>query len=339
VAGQYNSSLTRVQPVFGELLRRDGTGASWLPTLLRLATKNRDQAEVLAENPGALLSDRCFETGLPPPEAFLRWLLTNPDRLAWPRVQPNWSAETRLWRGRLRGDEGPEMLRQAQERGAALLGHYGASGSRRAWWAFEGFTSADCFLRTERLVLLVEGKRTDVLSPSTTWYPRRNQLVRNVEATAQAAGSIPCAVLLIADDSVDPLTAQAWDQSLPHLPPERRAALMRAYLGCVTWEDVCRAVGVDYSSLPATVADAVPLTLGGEAFSKLMVLRSLLGKDTCQIRIAGRGERGRRWNVTRIDESSETVDVVSDDGELVETGVPFNHLVISDHPAPTVEWL
>jgi hypothetical protein len=35
------------------------------------------------------------------------------------------------------------------------LGRLGASGSRRKWWAFEGFTSVDFFLETDALLLLI----------------------------------------------------------------------------------------------------------------------------------------------------------------------------------------
>jgi hypothetical protein len=57
----------------------------------------------------------------------------------------------------------------------------GAAGSKYKWWAFEGFTSVDCWLETETLLLLIEGKRTDTVSASTDWYPIRNQVVRILE--------------------------------------------------------------------------------------------------------------------------------------------------------------
>jgi hypothetical protein len=39
-----------------------------------------------------------------------------------------------------------------------------------------GHTEVDCWLETERLLLFVEGKRSESLSASTHWYPKRNQL-------------------------------------------------------------------------------------------------------------------------------------------------------------------
>src|SRR3954451_21987527 len=40
---------------------------------------------------------------------------------------------------------------------------------------------------TGRLVITVEGKRTESLLPPTDWYPARSQLVRNLEAARQVA--------------------------------------------------------------------------------------------------------------------------------------------------------
>jgi hypothetical protein len=90
--GQYNSSLTRVRPVFRELFSLDPTGQEWLPQLLLLATDNVALATRMAKHPGMLDPDllkkrsyhggeleACFERSLPPPERFLRWLIEHSD--------------------------------------------------------------------------------------------------------------------------------------------------------------------------------------------------------------------------------------------------------------------
>ena len=46
--GRYNSSRTRVAPVFDSLLRRDQTGYSWLTTLMRLGSRS-DATEIPAD--------------------------------------------------------------------------------------------------------------------------------------------------------------------------------------------------------------------------------------------------------------------------------------------------
>lgn len=58
------------------------------------------------------------------------------------------------------------------------LSRLGPTGSRRRWWAFEGFTSVDFYIQTADLRIYVEGKRTETLTLSTDWYPRRSQLLR-----------------------------------------------------------------------------------------------------------------------------------------------------------------
>jgi len=101
-----------------------------------------------------------------------------------------------------------DEVEKARSNALAELNRLRAGNSFRKWWAFEGFSSVDCFLETDEIVLLIEGKRNDILSPTTKWYPERNQLARNLEvAEYQANGkqfgrivsSIHRMCLLIAD--------------------------------------------------------------------------------------------------------------------------------------------
>src|SRR4051794_25731622 len=55
--GEKNSSITRVRPVFQSLLDRDSTGRTWLPALLRLASRNPDRAEAMAVDCGTLIPE------------------------------------------------------------------------------------------------------------------------------------------------------------------------------------------------------------------------------------------------------------------------------------------
>lgn len=220
--GIYNSSLTRVRPFFKTLLARDPKGSSWLPKLLALAP-NRDWfADTdLLSNPGLLhptMLDR--EKQLYPPEAFLSWLIQHPERMTWPKNgRARFGRETQQWRDKLMGrrDLSNEPLDRHTEirkadRGEAIeealkeLTTHHAAGCDKKWWAFEGRTSVDCYLATDRLRIYVEGKRTDILSPSTDWYPSRNQLMRNLEsARADVAGS-PFACLVIAEQRLSTST-------------------------------------------------------------------------------------------------------------------------------------
>jgi DNA-directed RNA polymerase specialized sigma24 family protein len=203
--------------------------------------------------------EACFEHRLPPPEGFLRWLIENPDQMTWPqdgKKKRRFGANTQEWRAKLLG-KSETGVSAAQQEARRELERCGAARSWRKWWAFEGYTSLDCCLETDRLVLAIEGKRTDVLSRSIDWYSHRNQLVRNLEVTQQAAQGRDFALIVIAEEEIEPVTDDMFEKSLPHLSPDEQMGLRRHYLGCVLWRDVCQATGIPYSSLPDTVEEAV----------------------------------------------------------------------------------
>ena len=108
------------------------------------------------------------------------------------------------------------------------------------------------------MILFVEGKRTEGLSPSTEWFPNRNQLWRNLDilSTVAAATGKRYGLLLLAEEC---RPVADFDESLPHLAPYERDFLRPHYLGCLTWRQACKATGViDYEDLPKTIDDAEP---------------------------------------------------------------------------------
>lgn len=282
VRGQWNSSITRVRPFFQALLRRDPTGNDWLSKLLSLS---QGVPSIMANAPGTLLPwvadtrtyidkvlnkepykipsielERCLEKSLPPPKAFLGWLISNAPVHVWKqkrlsRVSPS----TKEWRDKLFGLKGVEEREKAIREAVKSLENYGSQGSERKWWAFEGFTEVDCYLETDRLILLVEGKRTEHLSKSTDWCRKRNQLLRNLEAISEAHGDKEFGVIVIAEAPVATPPRRVVDESLPHLKPQQRQALMQHFWGCVTWEQACKITGLDYSTLPTTTAEALKM--------------------------------------------------------------------------------
>jgi len=103
----YNSSLTRVYPLFGRLIAQDPSGKIWLPNILQLAIESAPQALPVPKPIGSLLPEvvakrtisgnalkyhgvetidlpRCFEKAIPSSYRFLRWLIEHPERLIWP---------------------------------------------------------------------------------------------------------------------------------------------------------------------------------------------------------------------------------------------------------------
>jgi hypothetical protein len=207
------------------------------------------------------LIEACFEYSVPPPTAFLRWLLRNPRKLEWPTntkgVRRTFKKATQDRRSSLVDGDGRQRA-AVQEEALAELKVKGVRGSRGKWWAFEGFTEVDYALMTDRLLLFVEGKRTEPISSSTDWYPRRSQLVRNLEAARESADGRIAALLLITEEPVKELDDQTVEASLPHLEDEW-TAVMGAYLGQTTWCALGDALDVPCGNLPDTKHDALRL--------------------------------------------------------------------------------
>jgi hypothetical protein len=259
--GRFDSSLTRVQPFFERAFALE---LGWLSALLAAAPRGRRVLGDLVDEPGAVLDAllakppegkaprACFEFAVPPDRRFLRWCVEHPDKLTWPNGVA-YSDETTRMRRALLYDEPPGRDTATQQ---ALDFIETKPPTTRAWWRFEGVTSVDCLLATDRLVITVEGKRTESLSPATDWYPARSQLVRNLEAARQLARGRRWGTLLLSEDPIDEATparlAAGLDDAAPHVSESERAELQGAYLGNLTWDSACDALGFPPGSLPAT---------------------------------------------------------------------------------------
>jgi hypothetical protein len=265
----YDSSLTRVAPFFQALVSKKANPGFWLPKLLLSATRNTEYARELAHKIrkadssfrglGGVPATVTLERELPPPRAFLSWLIRHPERLNWEDYGKNRSSfgeKTRKKRDQLKagGPSRNKIIREATEE----LVRFGSESSRRKWWAFEGFTSVDCFIETDEIVLLVEGKRTEKVSSATMWYPQRNQVIRNIEVAREVAGpDRDYAVLLVMEEepSKPVVNERILQESLPHMIPEERQSLSEHYLGETTWAILCNDLGIPFENLPDTVSD------------------------------------------------------------------------------------
>lgn len=277
--GLKNSSITRVRPVFQQLLQKDRYGRTWLTDLLVLALRNRRSPSEVICAPGLLLkeiaetrrySDRilqgygvkqpidlenCFEKRLPPPSEFLRWLIQNLGQLIR-------SGDKRLKnltddRRDFFDEDKPDVQRAAVDRALDKLNSLKAKESFRQWWAFEGFTEVDCYLETDKLIILIEGKRTEPLSSATMWYPKRNQIIRNLEVAREVATAKnkEYGVLLVVEDPIPFDVKKEALVGLPHLSKEEVDEISNHYLGCLTWREVCHDTGVSFSELPDTTKE------------------------------------------------------------------------------------
>jgi hypothetical protein len=119
----------------------------------------------------------------------------------------------------------------------------------------------DCYLETEALVLLIEGKRNEPLSSATEWFPQRDQVVRNVEVAREVARQTGknYAVLLCAEQLIE-LGPSRFEESLPHLASGERDELRSHYAGCVTWGTIVANLCPEFK-LPEKVDSTVPSIL------------------------------------------------------------------------------
>jgi hypothetical protein len=257
-----NSSLTAVESFFTTLFRREAAGASWLPALLA-ATPFNDRLDELVQAPGWLQTQlavpgasgrlACFEYPAAASKRLLAWYIDHPDRLVWPAgAEANVSAQTVRLRRVLIDDEPPGTRARAQERAHDLLAR--SSGLTPAWWRFEELKTLDCVLITERLVVTIQAEPDGGLPPATPWYPRRSQLVRNLEAARHLADGKRFATLVLSHrplpDAADEHLERTLPEAAPHLDELERRELHDAYLGNLTWDQACDAVGIPRGSLP-----------------------------------------------------------------------------------------
>lgn len=224
MAGPLNSSLTRVHPFFELALQRSG----WIGGLLLAAPAGRQVLGDVLDDPGdmdaklleahpdpAKAPRRMFEFEVAPSKRFLRWLVRNPDELTWPEGQ-TYSSTTKKWREALLQDKHAGRP-AAQDK--ALRPIEIESATTGGWWRFEGSSWIDAIISTDRLVVTVEGKRTEPLSSSTHWYKARSQLVRNLEAARDLADGRAWGCLLLSENEIPQGTSEALAASLRRRRP------------------------------------------------------------------------------------------------------------------------
>jgi len=279
-----DSSETRVKPFFTYLFEHYGIGSSWIPTLLMMSTRNQDIAAMISamdcsistnkrkQNTAKMFDDQqywkdCFEYSIAPSVTFLRWLIMNPEKLTWPKIKgiekvyPN--SRTQQMRKSLiypTNHNDREVVQKYALKQIELIREIGnvvksSNDKAEAWVKFEGYTRLDCLLETKDFVLAIEGKRNEGVSRSISWYPHRNQIVRNLEVIREYAGNKQYAMILMNKDGVDPVKDDDFTMSLPHLDSISIEDLNKHYLGCISWEQACNATGVDFKILPDTRQD------------------------------------------------------------------------------------
>lgn len=255
--GKFNSSKTRVIPVFEALYEHDKSGQKLLRPLLQMANREDGPGPVrIPENLDQLLKKPQFEFPVDPSRAYLKWLITHPERLSSPprEMWEKWSERTQKKRQALLAGH-PEAQREAIDKLEKC-----SELPKWAWWRLEGVTKVDCALLTPSTVVFIEGKRTEIgPSKQVLWYQGRNQVLRNLDCAAAYAEieNLPnYFVMLVVDRDVvgaDPLRQKEIDDvtshetvkiSLPHLIDEERIELLSHCLGVTTWQAIIEHFGL-----------------------------------------------------------------------------------------------
>lgn len=242
--GKYNSSLTRVQPVFRQA---EGREDDFVRRILAIPIFGRRPS--LPESPGRVISLR-FEPALTPPVSLLSWLIRNLPK------QPLSKASDITFEKRLAlYNRDPATIEEA-------LTKLRAGNTNSAWHIFEGPTVPDAVIETENMVIVIEGKRTETPSCGTEWMPGRHQMWRHLDAAWEIRGHRSVYGLMIVDESNFSLWARygrelysrkTMAESFPHRSRIERRQIISTFAGVVTWQTVCVSLGLDIGSLPDTL--------------------------------------------------------------------------------------
>jgi hypothetical protein len=246
--GKYDSSRTRVVPVFDELTASATPSSPWLPPLLHLGSRS---TQLVGFDPGPLLPNHGkfwgkTEKRLDAPKSLLSWLVQNASR---PSSETLWGGPTTREKREKLVDRDPTTIAEALR----LLNTRTQPG---VWYVLEGRSSPDVFFETEFAIIVIEGKRTEYAATSvTTWMPNRSQMLRHMDAAHEIRGDKRVFGMMIVEGcgGADAVTASDhWvkqarkeileptlSDSLPHRSVEERQQIAAGFLGVTTWQRVC----------------------------------------------------------------------------------------------------
>jgi hypothetical protein len=238
--GKYDSSITRVSPVFDRLYQMDKTGLTWLPKLLKLPEiPNHPSPEF--EDTSSIIEARWEnnEKPLSAPRSLVRWLIQNlfpPDR-----SNQKENEITKKKRQALKQKD-PKVIQEALK----LLEQTDLP--ERAWYILEGPSQPDVYLETGNMIVVIEGKRTEPIPTTTTkWMPARHQMLRHIDCSWEIKGSKRvCGFFIVEGDgradayevpeqwttaSNETISEVALRRSLPHRKPEEVSEWPNPFLG------------------------------------------------------------------------------------------------------------
>lgn len=255
--GAYNSSKTRVAPVFSKITSHP----TWLRRLLSLAIEGHLEYPGVPADCGSI-SKVCYDSAdrlkKEEPLDSLLGLLESMIREFPQEMKPSikGDSETAQKRRRLAEkdedtiNEGLQALEESKY-------------ARKAWYVLEGPTFPDVYIETDELLVVIEGKRTEGgITRKTSWMPVRHQMLRHMDGAWERKGSRRLIGLFIVEGEEDGKLSAHWSKecretishdalikSLPHRTPEERYHIAACYAGVMTWEALCHEFGIPWKNI------------------------------------------------------------------------------------------
>ena len=197
--GRKNSSATYVRPAFTAIRPRIDHFVDWLnrrPGSPRIDVNGADWQSAIvrfADSSGK------GEQGLPPARSLLKWMVYHAgisDKLADFKWNPKVSDESNHKREILFTKDSPLRLKVVAEAIDKIN-----SGKTHGWFALEGSSKPDVYVETNKFILVVEGKRTELRKTETTRFFKkdRDQLIRHMDSAVECAGNKPVYGLFITE--------------------------------------------------------------------------------------------------------------------------------------------
>lgn len=257
--GKFDSSITRVRPIFRKLRERDID--SWLPDLVRLPICGNEislPAECDFGISEFFPNGNGEERKLSAPVALLSWLIRHPQELA----RSKGACDSALL------EERRELLSGSYGRMMEALSLLQDNHGGEKWHIFEGETQPDVFIATPSLMVVIEGKRTETgPTTETKWMTRRHQMLRHLDCAWEIRGKRRVVGFFIVEAesggeevplkwqefAKNTISAEVIASSLPHRGPAEQNQIASCFAGVTTWERVCGRFGIDASMLPHSV--------------------------------------------------------------------------------------
>lgn len=253
--GRFNSSKTRVAPIFDALGVAGQKDPQWLRRLLDQVVGNSSASHPWRKEDLRIL-DSHYERGLTPPVSLLSWLIRT---FSASVEDAKLSDDTRERRRRLAGKD-PDTVSMALKR---LRTH----GTDQGWHVLQGRTYPDVYLVTPDALIVVEGKRTEAGATSqTTWMASRDQMLRHIDAAWEIRGRRSVYGFFVVEGSsgggsgvpakwvhasVKTVSSDTIRNSLPHRSREEQEQIAACFLGATTWQ----AIVADFRLDPMLLSD------------------------------------------------------------------------------------